>query len=101
MGIPSVVTDVRGCREAVEADRTGVVVAPRDPDGLRVAITWLGDGDLRAAYGAAARAKAERDFDDRAVVLRVFRTYLSVAERRGIRLRSLEEHLGVRENHAP
>src|SRR5262249_28127396 len=93
MGVPSVVTDVRGCREVVEHDRTGFVVTPRDPAALRAAIRRLGDDDLRASFGRAARAKAERDFDDRAVVERVFRAYLSAATRRGIRLGTLEEHL--------
>jgi glycosyltransferase involved in cell wall biosynthesis len=101
MGVPSIVTDVRGCREVVEPDRTGIVIGLRDPEALRAAITRLGDDGLRAAYGAAAHSKAERDFDDHAVVARVFRTYLSAAARRGIRLRTLEEHLGVRENHSP
>jgi glycosyltransferase involved in cell wall biosynthesis len=101
MGVPSVVTDVRGCREGVEPERTGIVVPLGDPVALRAAIERLGNDSLRATFGAAARAKAERDFDDRRVVSRVFRTYLSAAARRGIRLRTLEEHLGVRENHAP
>src|SRR5262249_59367506 len=30
MRLPSVVTDVRGCREVVESGRTGIVVAARD-----------------------------------------------------------------------
>ena len=96
MGVPSVVTDIRGCREAVEPGRTGILVGLRDPAGLGRAIAALGDdAERRAAYGAAARAKAERDFDDRAVVSRVFHAYLSAAARRGIRLTTLEEHLGV------
>ncbi|MFI5048178.1 MAG: glycosyltransferase family 4 protein [Acidimicrobiia bacterium] len=102
MGVPSIVTDVRGCREVVEPGRTGIVVALHDPEGLRRAIAQLGeDPERRAAYGAAARAKAEHDFDDRAVVSRVFRAYLSAAMRRGIRLTTLEEQVAVRENHSP
>ena len=47
------------------------------------------------------RAYPGKERDDRVVVERVFRTYLSAAARRGIRLTTLEQHLGVRENHSP
>jgi glycosyltransferase involved in cell wall biosynthesis len=41
---------------------TGLRVPPRDVPALRAALErLLGDGDLRARLGAAARAKAQRE----------------------------------------
>ena len=101
-GIPAVVTDVRGCREVVEDDRTGFVVPVRDRAALRVAITTLGDNrDLRRRFGTAARAKALAEFDERAVVERIFGTYLRIARARGIHLGTLEDLPRVRDNHSP
>jgi glycosyltransferase involved in cell wall biosynthesis len=85
MGIPSVVTDVRGCREVVEPGVTGEIVPVRDPEALRRTLDALGrDRDRRERAGRAARAKAERDFDEQRVVDRVFEAYQDVARARGI-----------------
>ena len=102
MGIPSVVTDVRGCRQVVDPGVTGAVVPARDPEALRRAIdSYGGDPERRRRAGTAARAKAEQDFDERQVVERVFDAYLDGARARGIHLRTLVDHARVRENHSP
>ena len=68
-GLPVVATDIRGCRQVVDDGSTGMLVAAGDPDGLRVAILDLiGAPDRRAALGAAAVDKAQREFDEREVV---------------------------------
>lgn len=102
MGVPSVVTDVRGCREVVDPGVTGTVVPVGDPEALRVAIGTFGDDPVRRRRaGEAARAKAHKDFDERRVVDRVFRAYLDTARDRGIHLGTLVDHSVVRENHPP
>jgi glycosyltransferase involved in cell wall biosynthesis len=60
-GVPQVVTDVGGTREAVTAE-TGLVVPPHDPRALAGAIIeLLHDPARRAAMSAASRARhAER-----------------------------------------
>lgn len=59
-----VTTDVPGCRDAIDPDRTGLLVPVRDPCALADAIARLaGDAALRQAMGAAGRALAEREFD--------------------------------------
>ena len=64
MGLPSVVTNVRGCRQVVEDGETGLLVPVRDVASLETAIgTLAADPDRRHAMGAAARAKALRHFD--------------------------------------
>ena len=66
MGVPVVATDIRGCRQVVDHERTGLLVKVRDPVELADAIAVLADDPhRRAEMGAAARAKAVRDFDDR------------------------------------
>jgi glycosyltransferase involved in cell wall biosynthesis len=85
MGIPAVVTDVRGCREVVDPGITGEIVPARDARALREALDGLGrDPERRERAGKAARAKAEHDFDEQRVVERVFQAYRDVARTRGI-----------------
>lgn len=60
-----VATDVPGCREVVDHERTGLLVPVRSPDALAAAIARLcRDPALRARLGAAARARAEAEFSD-------------------------------------
>jgi glycosyltransferase involved in cell wall biosynthesis len=84
-GIPVIATDVRGCRQVVDHEVTGLLVPVRDPDALAKAILTLGeDPTTRAAHGAAGAAKARREFDERRVVRAVLDTYASIAEGRGL-----------------
>jgi glycosyltransferase involved in cell wall biosynthesis len=84
-GLPVIATDVRGCRQVVEPDVTGLLVPVRDADAIARAIERLGhDGPLRARMAIAARARAEAHFDERAVVTRVLDAYAEVAARKGI-----------------
>ena len=69
-GVPVVATDIRGCRQVVEDGVTGLLVPVRDPVALAEAI-----GAARREWGAAARLKAESDFDERRVVERVLAAY--------------------------
>lgn len=86
-GLPIVATDIRGCRQVVDDGVTGSLVPVRDPAALAVAIAALGDDPLRrTTFGAAALAKARRQFDERDVVARVIDAYRIAAARRGLRL---------------
>lgn len=59
-GVPAVATDSGGIPEAVERDRTGLLVPERDAQALADALLrMIEDRDLRARLGAAARDKAE------------------------------------------
>ena len=78
MGLPAIVTDIRGNREAVLADVNGLIVPVRDADALAAGMIKLfEDGALREALSVGARRRAEEEFDER----QVFRTVLSVYER--------------------
>lgn len=59
-----VTTDVPGCRDAIEAGETGLLVPVRDAPALADAIARLAeDPALRQAMGLAGRALAEREFN--------------------------------------
>ena len=87
MGLPIVATNIRGCREVVDDAVNGLLVRASDAAALADAIERLGDDPgLRAAMGAASRARARERFDETAVVRRVLDTYGEVAARKGLDL---------------
>src|SRR6185437_1026755 len=62
-GVPSVAGRSGGSHEAVADGETGYVVEPRDTAAVRDAIArLLGDDQLRARMGAAARDRAVGEF---------------------------------------
>ena len=75
MGRPSVVTDVRGCRQTVEHGKTGLIVPVRDPRALAHGLVQLNDPDLRARLGHAARDKAVREFDETHIIRAILAAY--------------------------
>ena len=82
-GRPIVATDVPGCREAVRAGETGLLVPPRDIDGLAAAIRQLADDpDRRRAMGEAGRARVTRDFAEEVVIRQTLALYRSALAQR-------------------
>jgi glycosyltransferase involved in cell wall biosynthesis len=76
MGVPAVVTDIRGCRQVVDDGVTGLLVPPRDPIALAAAIARLAsDPAMRRRLGAAARRKALDSFGHQRCVDAVLATY--------------------------
>jgi glycosyltransferase involved in cell wall biosynthesis len=68
-GLPVVATDIRGSREEVVPDETGALVPVQDAPALAEALGRLiRDPALRAAQGAAGRARALGEFDEARVV---------------------------------
>lgn len=60
---PTVATDIPGAREVIAEGATGMLVPPRDPRALAIAIdTLLGDPQLRRRMGEAGQARARRWF---------------------------------------
>ena len=75
-GLPIVATDIRGCRQVVDHEVTGLLVPARTVEPLADALSRLvGDAGLRAAMSKAAIDKAAAEFDDRRVVDITLRTY--------------------------
>jgi glycosyltransferase involved in cell wall biosynthesis len=88
MGLPLVATDVRGCRQVVDAGRNGLLVSPCDAPALAAAIDYIGDAaHERVEMGRASRQIACEQFDEGDVVRLVLDTYREVAARKGVPLR--------------
>ncbi len=86
MGLPLVVTDVRGCREVVDDGVNGFLVPVRDASSLAKAIRRLGeDPVLRGQMGAESARIARDRFDEQQVVRIVLDTYTDLAARKGRR----------------
>ena len=69
MGVPIVATDIRGCRQVVDHDVTGLLVPAREPTALAAAIEALAtDPDRRHTMSAAAVERARTHFDQQRVI---------------------------------
>lgn len=83
-GLPIVATDIRGCREVVDHDRTGLLVPIRDDAALEAAIDSLADDPAaRRRLGEAAAGKARAEFDQRRVIQRTLEAYEGGSARLG------------------
>jgi glycosyltransferase involved in cell wall biosynthesis len=86
MGVPTVATDVRGCREVLRHGENGYLVPVRDPVALADAIDRvLGDPGLADRLGTQARQIAVENFDEQMVFERVRSAYLRLLEAKGYR----------------
>ena len=75
-GLPLVCTDIRGCRQVVDHDQTGLLVAVRDANALTEALGRLAtNAELRSAMGVAGFAKARAEFDQQQVIRTTLDTY--------------------------
>lgn len=75
-GLPVVATDIRGCRQVVAHGVTGLLVPVRDAPALAEAVGALAaDPDRRRTMAAAARRKAEAEFDQATVIRTTLETY--------------------------
>lgn len=77
LGRPIVTTDVPGCREAIENNKTGFLVTVKDEQSLANAIEKLiTNDDLCLEFSHNARALAEQKFDIKQVV----KTHMNIYE---------------------
>jgi glycosyltransferase involved in cell wall biosynthesis len=84
MGVPIVATDIRGCRQVVDHERTGLLVPVRQSVALVGAISVLSiDPARRKAMAAAAMEKAAAEFDDQRVVDITLATYERLLAQKG------------------
>jgi glycosyltransferase involved in cell wall biosynthesis len=85
MGVPAIVTDIRGCRETVEEGRNGRLVPLGDVPALAEAILALLEDPAQAHHlGAAGRQLALQRFDERLVFARVKAEYARLLQERGL-----------------
>ena len=85
MGLPSVVTDIRGCRQSVQHEQTGLLVPLQNPDALAAALMKiLSDANYAAELGQRAAAYALEEFDEQRVFQRVVETYRQLCAAKGV-----------------
>ncbi|MDP2856110.1 MAG: glycosyltransferase family 4 protein, partial [bacterium] len=85
MGLPCVASDIRGCRDVVLHEVTGLLTAPGDPASLAAAIVaLLRDPARRQQMGQAARQRAETVFDQRLVFAQVESEYTRLLSAKGL-----------------
>jgi glycosyltransferase involved in cell wall biosynthesis len=85
MGVPSVVSDIRGCREVVEHGQNGWLVPLGDVRALADAILWLLKNPHEAKrMGEAGRRLARERFDERRVFDKVKAEYTRLLQDKGL-----------------
>jgi glycosyltransferase involved in cell wall biosynthesis/ribosomal protein S18 acetylase RimI-like enzyme len=85
MGLPLVLTDIRGCREIVRDEIEGFLVPVREPRMLAAALERLLTNEpLRRKLGDGARTRAVARFDERRVCNTLVAGYRLLLARKGI-----------------
>ncbi|MBU0490774.1 MAG: glycosyltransferase family 4 protein [Chloroflexi bacterium] len=85
MQVPCVVSDVRGCREAVQPGRNGLLVPLSDVPALaRAIVALLTDGEQARHMGEAGRHLALERFDERRVFATVKAEYARLLREKGL-----------------
>ena len=83
-GLPVIVTDVGGNREAVVPDESALLVPKSDVSKLTWAMeTLLGDSQRRSTMGHAGRRLARRHFDLGVMIRELGRVYRTVIQEKG------------------
>jgi len=91
-GLPVIATDIRGCREAVAHNETGIIVPPRNSGALTKAVSLLlKDRALAEAMGVAGRRRVENLFDQQMVAQR-FTEYIQSRVESRIRTNDQASH---------
>ena len=79
-GKPVIATNIRGCREEVVPNLTGLLVPINDPEALANAIVaLLSNPETARRMGAAGRKRACQLFDEQTVVNRQVQAYAEIA----------------------
>lgn len=76
--LPVVASNVGGLPEVVEHEKTGLLVPPENPDALAEAMrALLADSERAQKYGAALKARVEREFSKERMVRETLALYTS------------------------
>jgi len=82
---PIIATNIRGCREAVENKKTGILVPVKNADKIAEAIIFLlKNPDKAREFGKNARCKAEKEFDESGIFTIIEKEYSRLLKGKGI-----------------
>ena len=85
-----VTTDVPGCRDAIEPNKTGLLVPVKNALALADAIDYLiKNPEVREIMGASGRALAEKEFAIEKIVAEHMKIYQNLLDVKGLQSRSL------------
>lgn len=80
-GLPIVATNIRGCREEVVHQETGLLVSPRNPEALAAAIVEILSDSIRAReMGLRGYSRALELFDEQKVISRQLAEYFRLVQ---------------------
>ena len=80
-----VTTDTPGCRDAIEPNKTGLLVPIKNASALADAIEYLiKNVDVRKRMGAAGRALAEKEFAIEKIVAEHMKVYQKLVNKRKV-----------------
>jgi glycosyltransferase involved in cell wall biosynthesis len=83
MQTPVIATDIRGCREAIENNKNGLLVPLSSPQEIVKQIEFLFENPNKAAELAKnAALKASQDFGENAVFMRIDREYRNLERKK-------------------
>ena len=94
MGVPCIVSDIRGCRETVEHERNGILVPSRNVPALCAAIErLLADPDKRKLMGIEGRRLSVERFDEQVVFTKVKDEYERLLQKKNLIKSPVRTHL--------
>jgi glycosyltransferase involved in cell wall biosynthesis len=93
MGLPVIATDIRGCREVVKRNETGILVPIKDSKALVAAIENLAQDEARRTeLGRKGRLHILKNFDHELVLERLRNFYAQIQSNLPMNRRWLEKH---------
>jgi glycosyltransferase involved in cell wall biosynthesis len=85
MGKTIVASDIRGCREVIQKDRTGLLFPVQNASAFAKVVSSLLDSPkMMSTLGQNARSHALENFDERAYFTRLDQTYQSLLASRNL-----------------
>ena len=82
---PIIATDIRGCREAVENKKTGILVPVKNAEKIAEAIIFLlKNPDKAREFGKNAGRKAKKEFDESRIFTIIEKEYSRLLKEKGI-----------------
>jgi glycosyltransferase involved in cell wall biosynthesis len=80
---PIIATNIRGCREAIENGKTGLLIPVKSPAKLSEAILYLLDHpQIASTFANNANMKALKDFNEQLVFERIKKGYQALIEKK-------------------